>query len=277
MSVPKLSIVIPCYNHGEYIKDAIASVERLPRELYELIIVNDGSSDAATNALMAELAAAGYHVIEQENKGLGAARNTGIAAAAGEYILPLDSDNKIRAEFTQNAVNVLNARPEIAIVHGDFQYYGDADFRSRIAPFDIKKMLYRNYIDACAIYRKAVWEDCGGYDTQMPVQGVEDWDFWLNAYSRGWRFLHLDEIAFDYMFRADSMLQNTKKEENWRQIEEYMSRKYAPLLKREFADYQTWDHHGRELRRRPFRTAFRLLTNAFAPKLHKRIFRKGDS
>jgi glycosyltransferase involved in cell wall biosynthesis len=270
---PKLSVIIPCYNDGQYLPAAVESVERLPHELHELIVVNDGSGDTQTLETLDELRARGVRVIDQENKGLGAARNAGIAAALGEFILPLDSDNKIRSPFVEHAVDVLERRPEIDIVHGDFQYFGDADMPCKIAPFDIKKMLYRNYIDACAVYRRSVWTDCGGYDENMPVMGVEDWDFWLNAYSHGKKFLHLDEIAFDYMYRADSMLQNTKKEENWKQIEQYMARKYAPLLKREFDDYQSWSYHGNEMRRHPLKTLFRLGAKAFAPKLHKRIYK----
>ena len=270
---PKLTVVIPCYNHGEFIRDAIASVETLPRDLYELIIVNDGSTDETTVAVMRELADAGYHVIDQTNAGLARARNVGIAAARGEYILPLDSDNKIRAEFTVRAINLLDCKQDISMVHGDFQYFGEADLLCRIAPFDIKKMLYRNYIDACAVYRKQMWETCGGYDEQMPVMGVEDWEFWLNAYTRGFKFLHLDMVAFDYAYRKGSMLGNVKKEENWQKSEEYLYTKYAMLLKEHYHDLQRWDHHGRELRRRPLRTLFRLATRAYFPKLHKRIYR----
>ena len=269
----RLSIVIPSYNDGQFIRNAIASVETCPRELYELIIVNDGSPDELTVSVIKELAAAGYNIINQENKGLGAARNAGVAAAKGEYILPLDTDNKIRADFTMRAVSILDERPEISMVHGDFQYFGETNALCRIAPFDVKKMLYRNYIDACAVYRKSMWEACGGYAENLPVLGIEDWDFWLNAHSKGFKFLHLDMVAFDYAHRSDSMFANLKKEENWRKSEEYLYKKYSMLVKEHYNDYQRWDYHGRELRRRPVRTLFRLFTNAFFKRLHNRIYK----
>ena len=269
----RLSVVIPSYNDGRFIRDAIASVEVLPRELYEIIIVNDGSPEEFTLKVIADLEDAGYHIIHQANKGLGGARNAGVAAAKGEYILPLDTDNKIRADFIMRALQILDERPDISMVHGDFQYFGETNTLARIPPFDIKKMLRRNYIDACAVYRRSMWEACGGYDEQLPVMGLEDWDLWLNAYTKGFKFLHLDMIAFDYAHRLDSMFSNLRKEENWRASEEYIYKKYVSLLKEHYHDYERWDYHGGELRRRPIRTLFRLFTNAYYKRLHNRIYR----
>jgi hypothetical protein len=67
-----------------------------------------------------------------------------------------------------------------------------------------------NYIDACALYRRAMWEWVGGYDEKMRM-GWEDWDFWMRAALRGWRFVHLDDIAFDYRVRTGSMLSDTNR------------------------------------------------------------------
>ena len=267
-----LSIVIPCFNHGQFIKDAIESVEKCPADLYELIIVDDGSTEETTTSVMSDLKSRGYRVITQENKGLPAARNTGIGAADGKYILPLDSDNKIRHDFVAKAVALLDDRPEIAIVHSDFQYAGLLDHIARIPPFDIKNMLYTNRIDACALYRKEVWTACGGYDPQM-VKGLEDWEFWLNAYSRDFQFLHLDMVGFEYTARKDSMLDRIKTARTWRELEEYVVKKYPMILKDEYRDYYRWDYHGRELRRRPVRTLFRLFANAFFTKIHDRIYK----
>src|SRR4051812_35874782 len=88
--IPKISIVIPCFNHGKYLKEAIQSVEQIQdKSLYELIIVNDGSTDEYTNRLMKSLSRKGYHIIFQNNQGLSASRNNAINVARAEYILPL--------------------------------------------------------------------------------------------------------------------------------------------------------------------------------------------
>lgn len=269
----KISFVIPCYDDGQLLRDAIASVEACPRELYDLTIVDDGSTDPATKEILTHLDGEGRRILTQSNKGPAAARNTGIAASASEYILPLDADNKIRPDFVEKAVKILDTRPEISIVHSDFQYFGLYDHVCRIEPFDIRKMLNTNHIDTCALYRRSVWEACGGYDENDDLRGLEDWDFWLNAYTHGARFLHLEMVGFDYAAREGSQLARTKETENWRRAEEYLYSKYAELLRDHYRDYQRWDFHGREFRRRPLRTLFRLFTNAVWPRLHNRIYK----
>ena len=187
---PKISIIIPCYNHGQYIREAIQSVEQCTdKSLYEIIIVNDGSKDEYTIDMMDKLAAEGYHVINQVNQGLGPTRNNGIKAARGEYILPLDSDNRIRPEYMYESIKILDAHPEIAMVYGDAQFFGDKDKRHVIGEFNLQNMMVENQIDACAVYRKSVWEAVGGYDEKMPIMGYEDWDMWLNMTFKKYKFL----------------------------------------------------------------------------------------
>ena len=269
----KILFVIPCYNDGQFIRNAIASVEDCPSELCELIIVDDGSTDDKTIQILSELEANGYRVLSQENRGPAAARNAGIAASDSAYILPLDADNTIRPEFIEKAVNVLNANPEISIVHSNFQYSGLADHVCEIGPFDIRQMLYTNSIDTCALFRRKVWEDCGGYDEHDDLGLHEDWEFWLNAYSHGKQFFHVDMVGFDYTCREGSRLSGARGTENWQRAEQYLYSKHALLLRDHYRDYHRWDYHGRELRRRPIRTLFRLFVNAVSKRVHNRIYR----
>src|ERR1700730_11658859 len=95
----KVSIIIPCYNQGHYLMEALDSIKGINPGLLEVIIVNDGSTDPYTNELCKNLESQGWQVIWQDNKGLSAARNVGIRQASGNYILPLDADNKIRTEY----------------------------------------------------------------------------------------------------------------------------------------------------------------------------------
>ena len=157
-----------------------------------------------------ELADSPYTVISQENRGLGSARNTAIQMAQGEFILPLDSDNYIRELYLTQGVQVLLNNPAIGVVHGDAQRFGDQYDRWFVPEFDFRIIAIENYIDACALYRRSVWDSIGGYDEQMPVMGWEDWDFWMRAALRGFRFMHLAEIAFDYRVRGDSMYRSNR-------------------------------------------------------------------
>ena len=205
-----ISIVIPCYNYGVMLRETLASIERVRNEtICEVIIVNDGSTDAETCKLLQDLAGSNYKIIHQPNKGLGAARNAGIAKAVGEIILPLDSDNCIREAYFKEGIKAFSDQPSVGAVHGDAEYFGEKTGRWSVPKFDLRQIVMGNYIDACALFRKSAWESVGGYDEKMPWMGWEDWDFWLRIAARGWGFVHLDQVAFDYRVRNGSMLSET--------------------------------------------------------------------
>jgi glycosyltransferase involved in cell wall biosynthesis len=223
---PRVSIVIPCYNHGEYLIEAVASVERSVEEPCELILVNDGSDDPRTLEVLDLLGEAGYRVLNQENLGLPAARNSGINEARSPYILPLDADNRLRPGFITAAMAILDAQPEVGVVYGDRWDFGMRDAEVRVPPFDAAALLQCNFIDACALMRKEVWSACGGYDTALPAW--EDWDLWIGATECGWQFHHLPGIAFDYRVRPDSM-SAVLRNEQFLQISHYVFGKHRSL------------------------------------------------
>lgn len=230
--MPKVSIVIPCYNHGEFLPEAVASVISLARNDVELIVVDDGSTDDRTRSEMDALAANGIHVIRQENKGLAAARNAGIRASRGKYILPLDADNRIRPAYVAHGIRILDQHPKIGVVYGDAQLFGAVSDRWTLGPFNQESLLQTNFVDACSVFRRAVWEQNSGYDSTMPVQGFEDWDFWLGAVEHGWEFAYVPEILFDYRKSANSMMTRTVGFEA--QVAEFVTRKHAALYSKVF-------------------------------------------
>lgn len=199
-----LSVVIPCYNHGQFLVEAIASVERTATERCELLVVNDGSTQPRTLEVLDILRQAGYYILDQANAGLSAARNSGIRAARGRYVLPLDSDNRLTSGFIASAIRILDAHSEIDVVYGDRLEFGVRSRRVRGPEFDIDILLWWNFIDACAAYRREIWETCGGYDIEMRL--FEDWEFWIAAAQRGAQFYQLRDPGFEYRVRPDSML-----------------------------------------------------------------------
>jgi glycosyltransferase involved in cell wall biosynthesis len=203
-----VSIVIPCYNLGQFLGETIASIEavRTP-SLREVIIVDDGSTDPRTVDILEDLRKQGYLVMRQPNRGVSAARNAGIRLTTGCYVLPVDSDNRIRRPYLTDAVRVLDTDKSIGVVYGDAEFYGERQGRWRVDEFSLSRLILHNYIDNCALFRREMWEELGGYDEQMPFFGWEDWDLWLRAALRGWRFAHLAEIAFDYRIRSGSLLE----------------------------------------------------------------------
>lgn len=226
----KLSIIIPCYNHGQYLREALDSVEACAdTELYEIIILNDGSTDKDTISLLQQLSTEGYHVINQQNQGLGAARNNAIAAARGIYVLPLDSDNKIRPEYILESIKILDEQPGIAVVYGDAENFGDKAGRNNVGEFNLQKMMLGNYIDACAVYRRSVWETLGGYDEKMPVMGLEDWDLWLHMAFKNYDFKYVPQVMYDYRVLNNSMLRSIDIDRR-KAVKNYMEEKYKKHL-----------------------------------------------
>ncbi|MBV8201221.1 MAG: glycosyltransferase, partial [Acidobacteria bacterium] len=106
---PTFSVVIPCFNQGEFLLAAVASVEDAADAAFETVIVNDGSTDAFTLEVLERLGAAGYRILDQPNRGVSAARNAGIRASRGRYLMPLDADNRIRPSYLRRAAEVLDA------------------------------------------------------------------------------------------------------------------------------------------------------------------------
>lgn len=220
----KVSIVIPCHNDGVYLKDALASVTQARCDvLHETIIVNDGSTDPETLEILAAASSQGFKVLNQENKGLGTARNNGINQCTGEYILPLDSDNRITDVYLKSAPELFSRDPGLGVVYGNLEYFGEKAGVWVVPNYDPATLVLGNYIDACAVFRHAAWESVNGYDEHMPVMGYEDWDLWLRLTAKGWGFKHLGDVAFHYRVRKSSMITETTR--NAELLRRYIFRK----------------------------------------------------
>ncbi len=225
----QVAIVVPCFNDGEFLLEAIASVERAVSVPYELVIVNDGSQDRHTLQVLACLRRAGYRIIDQDNRGLAEARNRGIREANNGIFLPLDADNRLRPGFVEAALDVLARDQSVVAVYGDRREFGLRSGRVMVGVPDLNRLLCGNYIDACAVIRQEAWRVCGGYDSQMPVQGMEDWEFWLSMLEHGFTLHRLEMETFDYRVRPGSMLSKTEDPDVHAVIERYILAKHAPF------------------------------------------------
>lgn len=270
MSV-KISIVIPCYNQGHFIQEALDSIYLNDRtELYEIIIVNDGSTDGNTNNILNELSQKGMSVIFQENKGLSAARNAGILQAKGEYILPLDADNKIRPDYINKSIEILDSRKEVAVVYGDAQNFGEKNDRWVVGAFNLQRLMIANFIDACAVIRKSVLFEVGMYD-ERGIGGLEDWDLWLRiAFARG-EFVYVPEVLFDYRVATSSMSGQLVKSYSKRNYYiGYVENKYSSLLGSEWI----LDYAKKRFKGGPFKFIVKLVLLSYFPKYYKKLLKK---
>lgn len=227
-SKPLVTVVIPCFNHGKFIEAAITSAKQQTYSNVEVVVVDDGSTDEFTLAILTKLDP-DVVVLRQANQGPSIARNNAIRQSKGEYILALDSDNKIRPDYISKALNILIHYPEVGVVYGNFQYYGSHTGIKQQQEFDIKKQLLYNLFDMCSVFRRKVFDDVGGFDEFMSKPGLEDWDFWISVYEHGWKFHHVDEVLFDY-YTAETSRTNQVANKNLELLKEYVWKKHAVTL-----------------------------------------------
>ncbi len=204
---PILSIIIPCYNSASTLESTLDSLLSQDFQGWEAIMVNDGSPDNLEDIALKWIEKdARFKYFKKENGGLGSARNYGINKAKGNYILPLDSDNIIGKSFAKKAITIFEENVNIGVVYGDAMYFGEKNELWKVGIFDKYKMLEHNYIDACAIIRKSLFQELGLYDESLPHQGHEDWDFWLRVLTTNYTFSYLEEVTFNYRVDKDSMI-----------------------------------------------------------------------
>jgi len=138
-----------------------------------------------------------------ENRGPSAARNLAVEHARGEYILPLDADDWLAPEYLAKTVPILDAEPDVGIVHTWIGLVGGHHGVWKTGRFALPDLLVRCTIHVTSLYRRALWVDVGGYDPAF-VETAEDWDFWLRAVSRGWKAREVSEVLAYYQRSATS-------------------------------------------------------------------------
>src|SRR5205814_2953977 len=114
---PRIAVVVPCFNDGATLRETLASIDE--PEPIELVVVNDGSDDPETLAMLAELEAGGGRVVHQENRGLSAARMAGVAATSAPYVSALDADDLEAPGALTALADALDADPDASVVWGD--------------------------------------------------------------------------------------------------------------------------------------------------------------
>jgi glycosyltransferase involved in cell wall biosynthesis len=198
------SVIIPCFNDALYLPEALASVQAQTYQQLEIIVVNDGSTDKATLAVLQQLPAH-VQVINQENAGLAAARNKGIDHSKGEVIVTLDSDDRFEKTFIAKAVSILRQQTQVGVVSSWVQEFGASKKIWRAGAVDDESFLIENRIVACCAFRRQCWIDAGGYDEAMR-HGLEDWDFWIRVTGKGWKVKVIKKPLFFYRKKPQSML-----------------------------------------------------------------------
>jgi glycosyltransferase involved in cell wall biosynthesis len=206
---PRVSVVIPCYNQAHFLPEAVASVVGQTFRDWEIIIVDDGSPDdtaAVAGRLIVRYPEHTIRLLRQANQGLGASRNTGIRAARGDYILPLDADDALEPEMLAATVAVLDAHPEVGFVYTDVHIFGAETTTWSGGGYSLARLRFDCFLNPATLFRKQAWAMAGGYQQSMHPQGYEDWDFWLSLAEAGWQGWHVARPLVRYRRTAGSML-----------------------------------------------------------------------
>jgi glycosyltransferase involved in cell wall biosynthesis len=187
-SAPLLvSIIIPCFNYGRFINEAISSALCQTISSLEVIVVDDGSTDSDTIGVLEKLTALPrVRVLRQCNAGLPNARNVGIALARGEYICCLDADDTLEPLYVELCITALELDRSAGFAYSWVQLFGDESGVWRTREFDINQALFENHTAVSAVFRRDDWLAVGGYRPDMGG-GYEDWEFWLRIAALGRR------------------------------------------------------------------------------------------
>lgn len=206
---PTVSVIIPCFNQARFLSDCIASLQAQTYPHWEAIIVNDGSPDNTREvALKLSETEPRIRYIEQENRGLSGARNSGVAKSRGDFLQFLDSDDVLESDKLRYQVEFLQRRPEIGIVYGDVRYFKTgAPWERAVSPLLeedaspwipklwaangnlLSKLAQENIMAVnCALLRRSVMERIGSWNENL--EALEDWEYWIRCASA--------EVAFEF-------------------------------------------------------------------------------
>ena len=222
--MPKVSIIIPCYNQIEFITETIDSVKKQCFTDYEIIIINDGSTEEGAVQFLNKFSDGDTTVLHIENRGVSAARNYAIKHSNGEYILPLDADDSIDELFLYETVAILDTMPEIEAVRTGVKYFGAINDEEILPAYSRRKHLLQNLFFNTTLFRKSSFLKIGGYDEQFLI-GWEDWDFFLRLIENEKQVYTIERPYLFYRIKLTSRNANLYKEKK-QKAEQQLYKKY---------------------------------------------------
>jgi glycosyltransferase involved in cell wall biosynthesis len=206
---PLVSVIIPCYNYGIYIREAIESVLAQTFRRFEILIVNDGSTDELTKQVLSDLSYKKTKVIHQTNQGLAQTRNNGAAIARGKYICFLDADDLIESTYLDKTLHILESDESVGSCYSWVRCFGESDSiwkTEDLDPFFLKK---RNTSSSHGVIRREAWErvkERNGSGFVSEYNGYfEDWVFWIEMVQCGYRGVVIREPLIRYRVHNKSL------------------------------------------------------------------------
>lgn len=221
----RCSIIIPCYNHGRYLAEALDSVLAQTYDCWEAIVVNDGSTDNSSD-IAAEYCRKDSRIrlINQSNHGLPKTRNRAVSVASGKYLMFLDSDNKMAPDYIKTGVEYMETHPDCTLFCSTIEYFGGTEGIYELHYTGYANLLLGNSIDCACIVRKTDFDSVGGFDES--IIGLEDWELFIRMLYPDKQIYRHPEVLFYYRKIGDGTNLNAFCQRNSNTIESYIFKKH---------------------------------------------------
>ena len=208
--VPLVSVVVPCFNYGRYLEEALESVLNQTFQDFEIIVVEGGSTDGITPGVVRGIEARKHPkirvVYRAERHLAGDNRNLGIAQARGRYVCCLDADDALKPVYLEVAVFLAEAFG-LDVITSSLECFGESSFKWMLEDPSFPAICMHNQIATTALYRRDAWVRAGGYrDWGLGQEHIpEDWDFWVRLLGHGYRAKSIREALMSYRVHATGL------------------------------------------------------------------------
>lgn len=236
MQMPLVSVIVPCYNQGQFLEDAINSLLSQTHTNWECIIVNDGSNDD-TDEVAKECCSKDRRIkyFKNVNKGVSNARNFAVKKSLADYILPLDADDKLQANYIEKCLEILLNDDKAKVVYGIVENFGASSGQLILANFDFDYLIFSNMIHCSGLFHKKDWEKVHGYDEKM-VEGYEDWEFWVSLLKHGGYAKKIETACLYYRSKPLSRMKGIDSKKRYKLIA-YIMHKHPELYSKFLFNY----------------------------------------
>lgn len=196
MSSPLVTVLVPSYNYGRFLAEAIDSALEQTYAPIEVLVVDDGSQDDSVQ--VARRYGDRIRLLTQENQGLVAVLNRGMREATGTYVTILSADDVFRPTYVARLMQALGENGDAAYAYSAMEYFGVRTGILRAEPYSAALLLAGNTINACGLMRRSDVLSVGGFDPRLETTAFEEWDFWLRMLEHGKRGVHVNEPLLLY-------------------------------------------------------------------------------
>jgi len=262
---PAVTVIIPCFNDGAFLSEALESLFAQTSFDWEAVVVDDGSTDPQTLNVLNSINHSKVLVHRHEkNRGLAAARNSGIRLTTAPIIFPLDADDQFVPESVDIVIQAFNKHPSIDVFYPDVIHFGEEN-RIRINPeFDIPTYLRQPFLQAQSPFRRSAYAKSGGYcEHEVLRLGMEDADFWLSLIETGARFQRLPYSIYKYRIHRGSL--SERMQDNNYKIRSFIANRHRKAL---FGSYRREYLHLGAIRSYRFAISRRHWKKVFMSALH---------